>query len=300
MSVEQREQWVNMVAKEMGGPLTALDIAKMLKDPNSILNKALAGFVTTVEQMKMVAQFTAILNMIIALRKEIMTRVAEVVETADDDDFSPRSSDSEKGPLFSQVSIVFPENIKQLQIEIKDLQNKSTELRTNLETSQATQRSEFNHALSDKKLPEELKGKLNFTEITPAKQAEFAAIYEDRVKGVDEILKIPNGALTESDRGTLEKSVGYKAELLMAADMLKRDGDENLKPKQVAALSKAALGKYVETQGKNHKLAQDIKAVEQKMAMKMEKLVEETKEFVQHYKIPKAPPPPAPHPRLKL
>ncbi|HEV2613176.1 MAG TPA: hypothetical protein VGV92_00535 [Gammaproteobacteria bacterium] len=298
MNVERREQWVDTVAKEMGGPLTALDIAKMLKDPNSILNKALAGFVTTVEQMKMVAQFTVILNLIIALRKEIMSRVSEVVATASDSDFSPRTSDSEKGPLFSQVSIVFPESIKQLETEIKGLQVDSQKLRTDLATSQTKQRDDFYEDV--KKMEPELKERLNFTVMTFEKQKEFAAIYEDRVKGVDEILKVSKGALTESDRGTLEKSVGYKAELLMVADMLKRDGDENLKPTEVSALSKAVLGKYVKKQGEHHKLAQDIKAVEQKMAMKMEKLVEETKEFVQHYKIPKAPPPPAPHPRLTL
>ncbi|HEV2523576.1 MAG TPA: hypothetical protein VGU44_00395, partial [Gammaproteobacteria bacterium] len=272
-----------------GGPLGPKAMQLLNDNPYSLLKQALAGYINEEAVKEMAVRWLNIIAMIQELKDEARPKTIDSNVTNDNDNNDIQKV-LDRGNEEAEEKI--PEPIRVLQAELRSLQEKCKALETDLKTAKIQQMSDFNSAMKD--IPDVLKGKLVFEKLDGAKHTEFTKLYEEKAKSVDGILKVAGKAFPPPDIETLKSSVNFKAELVFSGAMLVREGDENLKPKQVAALSKLLLGKLVHGLEKNHGMAQELKQAHDQIATKTEALIEAIRGTVRNYEIPMAPPPPAP------
>jgi len=284
-----REALVKRLTDSFGGPLNTLDMELLLRNPDSIVNKAAAGYVTMVAQQEVVARWNNIISMIEELKQDIRTRAEEVVDNTDDEIVEAAVNNSTKSD--NTLFKLSPEVLK-LQTELNDLQKQYAQTAKKLADGKLAQKTNFDTAVAA--LPKALKNTLRPEFIKPLddqRQAELAELYQQKAQAVDKILHMAGSHFPAAERERLVDSVAYKVEITLMGTAFDREG-KNLLPSEVKALSKLLMGQLVNSMKENHALADELKNLDGKMALKMKALIVVTRETVSHYEIPAAPPPP--------
>ena len=233
-----------MANKYSGGiswSLTAQDIIELLKDSNSVVYKAVQGFLIAVNE---VAQATALIVMQNAIQQcEASNTSRGVSVDVDKEVFSPNKLPSD----LVKSAIVLPEKEEMLDQKIKVLTAELATCKAELIVLKQKQLNQFNETTDPK------------YHLTEPQQESLSQSYE---KVVTQTEKAVPAELTGEAREKLvvnRSAVGMEMHLMMM--LLK----ENFKPSEVREIVKQykeAVGQYLEAERENHAATQEIKRIE--------------------------------------
>lgn len=270
---EMRERLTQEITDQFGAPLGTSRIEELLKTPYSQMHQAMAAFVSIEQQKVMAQQYAHVMSLWDRLKGLMRHSAEEVVGGMDDDDVAQVVP---QNPVQKpDLDVEMPDEVKNLQAELNQLQTAQRTLCETLGNNKTAQRNDFNAALPT------LTFELRISKLDEAKQEEFIKMYEEKMKGPDEIAKMAGKEFSPEQRETLEKAVDHKAELALAKELLPAQKDEagnviedaNLKPSQVKELGQKLGGRFVKQLGENHRLANEIKDLDGKIAQKAGELV---------------------------
>ena len=266
-----REELVKRLTDSFGGPLNTLDMELLLRNPDSIVNKAAAGYVTMVAQQEVVARWNNIISMIEELKSDIRSRVEEAVDDFDDDQIAAAVKTSTKSDnnLFEM-----PDEVLKLQNELKMLQQQYQQTAAKLATSKAAQKTNFDTAV--KKLPPDLKAALDPEFLKPLddkRQAELVESYREKTKSVDTILKMAGSDFPPPERERLMESRTYKFEITKMKVAFGIKDDENLIPSKTSQASKLFMGQLAKDTQAIFEQVEKLKEIDGKIATTAENLV---------------------------
>ncbi|MDX2165138.1 MAG: hypothetical protein SFW07_06965 [Gammaproteobacteria bacterium] len=233
-----------MANKYSGGiswSLTAQDIIELLKDPNSVIYKALQGFLIAINDVAQAAALIVIQNT--AREWNAFNTSRGVSVDVDREVFSP----NKLPPDLVSSAIALPEKENMIGHKIEALTKELAACKDKLIESKETQLKQFNESMGSK------------YPLTETEQELLSKSYETVVAETE---KAVPAELTGKPREKLvqnRSAVGMEMNLMMM--LLK----ENFKPsevKEIVKLYKEAVGQYLAAERENFVMTLDIKRIE--------------------------------------
>jgi hypothetical protein len=242
MSID-REELVKRLTNGFGGPLNTLDMEQLTKNPDSIVNKAAAGFAIAKGEEIIVALQKLVTAIVDEWREMCEHGKAEEVSAE-----NARDIENQSITVVNVPAVALPEKEVMVASAVQALQKKLDTCESCLHKQKEEQLNDFNKATGER--------------LTPDAHKELSKSYSEIAKHAE--IAVPKEIATEHRVLLVERRIDVGMELgLMHTLGL-------MKPSQIkdfAQKNKSAVGSYLNTDRDNHLKSQEVAELKADLAV---------------------------------